>query len=677
MAGVDFERELNDEQRAAALAPDGPVLVIAAAGTGKTRTLTYRVAHLVERGVDPARILLLTFTNRAAREMLERAGRLVGDRVGGIWGGTFHHMANRMLRRHAGRIGWPNDFKILDEDDSRSIVRAVLRDLDLRDKRFPKPEALLSVLGLAVSRDVPPDELVAKRFADTEVRVADVLRVFREYAERKRALNAMDFDDLLAQARRLLQECAPVRQNYQEQFLHVLVDEYQDTNPIQAALVDLLAARHRNLLVVGDDFQSIYSWRGADYRNFLSFPERYPDARTYKLETNYRSVPGVLAVANECIAGNPHQFQKTLRPVRKDPIRPQRIELRDGRQQARFVADEIERLLQKGFPPREIAVLYRAHFHALEMELELQQRAVPFAMTSGLRFFEQAHVKDVCAVLRLAYAPGDELAFVRMLSLLPRVAERGAERIWKNIGARFNPLSTEEGRAVGKQLPEPAREPWARIVEKLAQAVEKPHPSALAGEIVSRFCDAFYREYVSLTFQDAEERMQDLQALIEFTERFPSLGEFLDEVTLLTNVDTGPRPRRGEERQDRVLLSTIHQAKGLEWRAVFVLWLADGLFPAGRALVEDPLAEEERRLFYVAVTRAKDRLYLCAPRMRMGKDYGMQFYSPSRFLEEIPPQLVERRKLAEGGYDPGFGRGWMEYGARGGKRGGGGGRGYY
>lgn len=645
MAGVDFERDLNPEQRAAALAPDGPVLVIAAAGTGKTRTLTYRVAHLVERGVDPQRILLLTFTNRAAREMMERAAKLVGDRVGGIWGGTFHHMANRMLRRHAGRIGWPHDYSILDEDDARSIVRAVVRDLGLKDKMFPSPDVLLSVLGLAVSRDLAPEEVAQAWLAGSDVNWADVARVYAEYAARKRALRAMDFDDLLVNARRLLRECEPVLRDYQERFLHVLVDEYQDTNPIQASLVDLLAGRHGNLLVVGDDFQSIYSWRGADYRHFLRFPERYPNAHVFKLETNYRSLPGILNVANECIAGNPHQFQKTLRAVRTAPDRPWLVELPDGRRQAQYVVEEIARRVAAGTPPREIAVLYRSHFHALEVQLELQQRRIAFAITSGVRFFEQAHVKDVCSLLRLANTPTDPLAFQRLLQLFPRVGEKGAARIWRDLGERFDPLSAEESQTLSRRLPEPARERWSRIADALSET-PRDRPGELAGELMGRFCDSFYREYVTVNFEDAERRMEDLQALTDFTARYATLADMLNEVTLLTNVDTGEVAGRGlAEGDDRVLLSTVHQAKGLEWRVVFVLWMAEGLFPSGRALEEDPAAEEERRLFYVAVTRAKDALYLCAPKMRMGRDHQLKFYSPSRFIVEIPKNLLKRERI--------------------------------
>ncbi|MBU1693872.1 MAG: UvrD-helicase domain-containing protein, partial [Verrucomicrobia bacterium] len=436
MPPIDFEKDLNPEQRAAALAPDGPVLVIAAAGTGKTRTLTYRVAHLVERGVDPRRILLLTFTNRAAREMLDRARQLVGEGVGGLWGGTFHHMANRMLRRHAGALGYELDYTILDRDDARGLVRTAADDLGLLGRHFPKPDVLLSVFSLAANREQPVADVAADWFENHPIEIEDVVRVHQSYVKRKRALNAMDFDDLLVNGLQLFREHSGVLGHYQEHFLHILVDEYQDTNLIQAEWVDRLAGIRRNLLVVGDDFQSIYSWRGADFRNFLTFPKRYPATAVFKLETNYRSVPAILEVANACIAGNPEQFQKTLHAVREDTSKPVLVRLYGGEEQARYILQSLQHLRRSGARMDRIAVLYRAHFHAMELQMELAREKIPYVITSGVRFFEQAHVKDVTSLLRLLVNPGDELAFQRLLALLPKVGRKTAARIWEALGRR-------------------------------------------------------------------------------------------------------------------------------------------------------------------------------------------------------------------------------------------------
>ncbi len=644
---MDLDRALNAEQRAAVLAPDGPALVIAAAGTGKTRTLTWRVAHLVDRGVPPRRILLLTFTNRAAREMLDRARVLVGESVGGIWGGTFHHLANRILRRHAQRIGYGNGYTILDQDDARKLVRGCTRDLGLADKHFPKPEILLSALGLARSRESSPVDVLEARLLGTDAEPADALRVLDAYAARKRALDAMDFDDLLAGALRLLREHPDVGDRYREQFLHVLVDEYQDTNAVQAALVDELAARHRNLFVVGDDFQSIYAWRGADFRQFLTFPKRYADTREFKLETNYRSVPGVLSLANACIAANPEQFQKTLRPVRGDGARPILAELRDGEQQARYVIEQIATLRGEGVPLREMAVLYRAHFHALELQMLLGRERLPFTITSGVRFYEQAHVKDVLALLRLVQNPGDELSFTRLLCLLPRVGERTALRIWKALGGRFAPLHPAAWTELIERLPAAAKGDGAAMAGVFPEA-ETKHLAREPGLIVERFLAGFYRAYALVAFDTGRERVEDLQGMSGYLAGFRSLADFLNEVALQTNLDDR---QRAEDAGEGLTLSTVHQAKGLEWRAVFVLWLNDSLFPSGRALSEggDEAEAEERRLFYVAVTRARDWLFLCCPRARIGRDGSYVPHTPSRFLRETPPALVRRARV---GYGP-------------------------
>ncbi len=639
---IDFESDLNSEQCAAALAPDGPVLVVAAAGTGKTRTLTYRVAHLVERGIETPRILLLTFTNRAAREMLDRARLLAGPGVAGIWGGTFHHFANRLLRRHASRVGYGSDFAILDEDDARAVMRACTADVRKAEPHFPKPEAILDAISLARNRDVPVEAAVLEKFGELAVPPDTLRAAVRDYATRKLRMNAMDFDDLLGQGLRLLETCPDLLVRYQEQFLHVLVDEYQDTNPLQARLIDAVSARHRNLLVVGDDFQSIYAWRGADYRNFLSFPDRYPDAKVFKLETNYRSVPGVLNVANACIAGNPEQFQKTLRAVRPDGPRPVRVDLRDGSQQSRYVIQAIAAMRREGYRLRDMAILYRSHFNAMELQLDLTRNGTPYVITSGVRFFEQAHVKDVLAPLRLAYRPNDELAFVRMLGLFPRTGERTAQKIWAKIGGRFSPQSPADLDKVAKAMPAAARADW----EALAVTMRDVKDATDGGDLAGRFVEAVYRRYATETFDNPDRRLDDVDEMVRYMSRFPTLGDFLSEVALLTNIDTGGERAAAAPEEDHVLLSTVHQAKGLEWPVVFVLWMAEGIFPSGRTINDEASGgvSEERRLFYVATTRAKDHLFLCAPKMRRGRDGEFNYYSPSRFLEEIPSGLLLRER---------------------------------
>ncbi|MDD5678240.1 MAG: ATP-dependent helicase [Kiritimatiellae bacterium] len=641
-APIDFEKSLNAEQLATVTAPDGPLFVLAAAGTGKTRTLVYRVAYLVQKGVDARRILLLTFTNRAAREMLERAQALVGGSVGGLWGGTFHHMANRILRKHAHLLQFGLDFTILDHDDSITLIKGCLSELKLKGKEFPKPEVIMSLLSGAVNRRQAVREAVEQRFETHPVDPDEVLRVLELYQKKKRAQNAMDFDDLLINGLRLFQEHADVLAHYQEQFLYVLVDEYQDTNPIQADWVDLIAKRNRNLLVVGDDFQSIYAWRGADYRNIMTFPERYPDTRTFKLETNYRSVPEILQVANRCIAGNPRQFQKILRATRTAYHKPVLAILRDGGHQARYVVEQVQRLRREGNAWRDMVVLYRAHYHAMELQMELARERIPYTVTSGVRFFEQAHIKDACSFLRILHNPGDELAFTRLMALLPGVGNKTAEKIWRTLGGRFDTRDAAQRQALHDSLPEAAQAAWktiAPILEKYETEL-KEDPA----EIIFQFNKAFYDQYTLDTFDDYERRQEDLQEVMNFISDFESTEEFLNEVALVTNLDA-ETDRMDGITKDSLRLSTVHQAKGLEWNVVFVLWAADGMFPSSRAMTESGDDEEERRLFYVAVTRAKDELLLCAPAVRRAPDGGAQFFSPSRFITEIPPDCLRQEQV--------------------------------
>lgn len=640
MPKIDFEKSLNKEQFAAVTAPDGHLLVLAAAGTGKTRTLVYRVAYLVEQGVTPGRILLLTFTNRAAREMLERARGLVGIGVGGVWGGTFHHMANRILRRHAGLIGFGADYTILDRDDSRTLISNCVKERNLESKEFPKPDVLLGLSGSSANTQTPLEEVVENRFVDFLVDIEDIIRVLKAYEKAKRKLGAMDFDDLLVNCFKLFKEKKEILAIYQEQFLHVLVDEYQDTNTIQAKLVDRIAEKNRNLLVVGDDFQSIYSWRGADFMNIISFPDRYTDTRTYMLETNYRSVPEILDVANACIAGNPKQFQKTMRPTRKPYRKPLVSKSRDGEEQARYVLDRIRKLCRDGYKLSDIAVLYRAHYHAMELQMVLTRERIPYVITSGVRFFEQAHIKDVCSVLRILENPEDEMAFTRLLVLLPGVGTRTAAKIWKQLGGKFDAQDAALRKRLKENLRPAARARWNEI-EPLLTAYRNENLDEDGGEVIHRFLKSFYEQYAVNTYENYEHRVDDIRELILYMGRFESVEQFLSDVALLTNLDAEIE-NLSSTGQDALRLTTVHQAKGMEWAAVILLWVTDGMFPSARSLKESPEGEsEERRLFYVAVTRAKDELIMCMPEVRRTRDGGVMYCSPSRFIEELPSGLVQ------------------------------------
>ena len=424
---IDFAAELNPQQLAAVTAPPGPALVIAGAGSGKTRTLTYRVAYLLENGIPTSGILLLTFTNKAAREMLDRVANLRPNDITGLWGGTFHSIGNRILRRHAEAAGFAPGFSIMDREDQQDMLDGVIANLgiDPKDKRFPKGEVLADVFSFAINTGRSIDQVLVEKYPHFLEFSEPVAKAQQRYEERKKAANSMDFDDLLEKTLMLLKSRPEIAEHYQRQFQFVLVDEYQDTNRIQADFIDILAARHRNVMVVGDDAQSIYSWRGANFKNILEFPKRYPGATVYKIETNYRSVPDILEVANAAIAANVEQFPKELVSSREAaPTKPALVPLGDSNQQALFVAQRVLDLREEGLDLNEIAVLYRAHYHSMEVQMELTRHGIPFQITSGLRFFEQAHIKDVAAFLKYVVNPWDEVAFKRMARLLPGMGAR-------------------------------------------------------------------------------------------------------------------------------------------------------------------------------------------------------------------------------------------------------------
>lgn len=638
--GLDFKKDLNGEQYAAVTAPDGPLLALAAAGTGKTRTLVYRVACLVERGIATDRILLMTFTNRAAAEMLERARSLVGAEIGGVWAGTFHHMCNRILRRHAQHIGFKSDFPILDRDDSKTLMGDCIKELGYKGREFPKRNVILSIAGTAANTETSEEDVVRGWFDDDFTDISAVLKVLKMYREKKLELGAMDFDDLLINGLRLFRENPRVAEKYSTQFQHVLVDEYQDTNIIQSQLVDRLAAKHRNVLVVGDDFQSIYSWRGANFLNIMTFSERYPDAVTYMLETNYRSTPEILSVANACIAGNPHQFQKVLRPTRPAGAKPRVVKLRDGETQAQYVVERVHALRREGCSLDDIAILYRAHYHAMELQILLAREGLPYIITSGVRFFEQAHIKDVCSLLKIMESPHDEMAFNRLLQLLPGIGVKTAQKIWQKMGRQFNARNAENRKQLSGLLPNTAFEAWKSIDEVMGFYDEENFFED-PGKTVYKFVQAFYHQYAVNSFENAQRRLDDIQELILFSNRYGDVKEFLADMSLLTNVDK-EYTQSAQSREDALVLSTIHQAKGLEWGAVIILWATEGMFPSSRALERgDEGDAEERRLFYVAVTRAKNELCIIVPEVRRSRDGGVFYCMPSRFVEEIPVELVQ------------------------------------
>jgi DNA helicase-2/ATP-dependent DNA helicase PcrA len=649
---IDYAAELNEQQLAAVTAEPGPQLIIAGAGSGKTRTLTYRVAYLLENGIDPRNILLLTFTNKAARQMLDRVANLLPIDASGIWGGTFHSVGNRMLRRHGSALGYNSGFTIMDREDQKDLINTVVASagIDPKEIRFPKGDVLAEIFSFVVNTETPMEELLAEKFPYFLPLLEKITDVHARYEKKKKATNSVDFDDLLEKTLSMLQQHESIATFYRRQFQFILVDEYQDTNKIQADFIDLLARDHRNVMVVGDDAQSIYSWRGANFQNILEFPKRYPDAKVFKIEMNYRSVPEVLEVANAAIAANVDQFQKNLQPTRESAAaKPAVVALNDGGEQAQFIAQRILELRDEDVDLNEIAVLYRAHYHALELQLELSRRGIPYQITSGIRFFEQAHIKDVISFIRFVANPRDEVAFKRMVKLLPGIGNRSAENLWnawdKSLNARGEITSWSE-RLQTMNVSVKSKKHWAQLTHTLDEIAPGGQPNP-PSEMINSVVEAIYDDYAKVNFTNYELRREDLNQLAAFSQQFKDVNEFLSQLALISNVDAEAAPNQTGDKE-AVNLSTVHQAKGLEFHTVFVIWLTDGMFPSSRSLDTREALEEERRLFYVAITRAKDELYLTYPHMRLTGGYGDVFQRPSRFLKEIPNKLVEDWQVQRG-----------------------------
>jgi len=622
---IDYRKDLNEQQLEVVMAGEGPLLVIAGAGSGKTRTLTYRVARLLEAGVAPQQILLLTFTNKAAREMLRRVETLLPDLDRRVTGGTFHHVGNLVLRRTAKLVGHEPNFTILDREDARDLMDDMAATVRVVDefRRFPKGDVLLEILSFARNTGLSVQRVIAQKYP-VFLEIGDlILQTCNRYATRKRDLNLMDFDDLLVHWHEVLSKHEEVRETQRRLWRYVLVDEYQDTNTLQSGIVEKITGERGNLMVVGDDSQSIYSFRGANFENIIEFPKRHPGCKVYKLEVNYRSTPEILNLANSSIRNNSRQFEKTLRAVRPSGVTPEVVAAGNAGEQAQFVAQQILHLQDEGFEFNDMAVLYRAHYHSMELQMELTRLQIPFVVRSGLRFFEQAHIKDVASYLKVAANGKDELAWKRILKLVPKVGKATAEKVWRFI-------EQDKFGDVKDAIPKAARKGWEDLVilvGRLRGLTKSP------AQMIHAVLDNGYEGYLQSNFGNSSARTDDVRRLADFALRYADVDEFLSELALTSGI-TGQDALAEEEPGEAVVLSTVHQAKGLEWRAVFAIWLVEGKFPDARAIKEEG-EEEERRLFYVAATRARDRLTFVYPCVADERFLTSVIQRPSRFLKEL------------------------------------------
>ena len=635
---IDFAKELNQEQLEVVQHGDGPCLVLAGAGSGKTRVITYRVAYLLEQGISPEQILLVTFTNKAADEMIARMQKLTGSSNRLPWAGTFHHIAYRILRIYAPVLGYKNNFTVLDSDDSETILKLCAKPFksDTGRNKFPSARVLQSIISFARNSESTIEQVLDLKYPQWFIFLDAIKSVAQEYELKKKEAHAMDFDDLLVNFSALLNQ-EHILQKYAQQFKYILVDEYQDTNKIQSSIIRKLASVHKNVLVVGDDAQSIYSFRAADIANILDFEKEYPSAKVFKLETNYRSSQEILQVANDVIANNVRQYKKELKTITVGGQKPSLHPQMDQSGEAEFVTSKILEFLDKGVPAHEIAVLFRASHHSQLLEMELVKAGIAYDYRGGLRFFERAHVKDVLAYLRILNNLTDTAAWMRVLMHEEGIGPAAATKI---VDALKQITNIEEVKIAGEKiLGEKARQGWYNFV-RIWEGMLENGKQNIAG-LIDTILKSPYKEYVEAEYIDSRERLEDIKQIQVFASQYANLEEFLAEASLQEGF--GNKNTARSEKGGKIVLSTIHQAKGLEWSVVFIINLASGAFPSDRSLQEENGLEEERRLLYIAITRAKQYLFLSYPMAAGG--WGDSMSGPSLFLGEISSDFLDDHSL--------------------------------
>ncbi|MDD4295302.1 MAG: ATP-dependent helicase [Candidatus Omnitrophica bacterium] len=631
---IDYEDNLNPQQLNVVKNSDGPCLVLAGAGSGKTRVLIYRLAYLLEHGIPQSEILLVTFTNKAAIEMLHRAESLVKSTLSSLWAGTFHHIGNIILRKEAHFLGYTSAFSIIDQDDSLSYIAESIEDLGILQKgtMFPKKDIISKIWSLSVNTQKSVEKVIEEFMPQVEEYTTQIKQVILRYKNKKKDANTMDFCDLLNNWLKLLR-IPEILNKYANMFKYILVDEYQDTNNLQFEILKALSSVNSNLLAVGDDAQSIYSFRAADISNILDFSKNFENTKIFKLETNYRSSPQILNMANNIIRNNVKQFPKTLHAVKPDNETPAIIKTKDIYQQAHFIAQRVLEFLHNGQSLKDIAVLFRSRFQAIELEVELLKRNIPYLVRGGVRFFEQAHIKDVLSYMRFVSNEKDEISFKRAVGLHKGIGRGYSAKLWKKIQTSNNLPEIKQS------LPKRAQEGFSSFLTIYNNLKNTETPQDAIKAVLSS-----YKEYCYLNFENPDERIQDIEELSKLAQQYASITAFLTEFNAYEEFK-GETLLSASEQNEVLVLSTIHQSKGLEWNTVFIIGFNEYDFPHPKALAESDNLEEERRLFYVAVTRAKNILYITYPETKFTFKNGVILVRPSMFFYELPEHTYEEWQL--------------------------------
>ncbi|RAP29548.1 hypothetical protein DID76_03945 [Candidatus Marinamargulisbacteria bacterium SCGC AG-414-C22] len=627
------KKDLNDQQAEAVFFGDGPLLLIAGAGSGKTKTLVHRVARLIHDGVAPEQILLLTFTRKAAEEMLTRAANILDDRCANVSGGTFHAFAHLALRKYASYIGFDPEFTIMDRGDSEDLIQRIRKEKGLAqgDKRFPKKGTITSVIGKAINTNKSIEHVLGADYPQFLPFTEEIQQIAIAYEHQKRDMHVMDYDDLLVKLVELLTKNPDIQQKFRAFYRYILVDEYQDTNSIQANLIKSLINDQQNIMVVGDDSQSIYSFRGAHFENIMQFPTLFPAAKIIKLEQNYRSTQPILKLTNAVIERARNKFTKHLFSTNESNIKPKLIETDSDNEQSSFISKKILELREEGIPLSKIAILMRSGWHSNDLELELKSANIPFVKMGGFKFIETSHIKDVVCYFRVLYNPSDIISWNRLLLMFEGCGPGAAKKITDDIKQNKQDLSLV--------LPKHINKKYTKQLQTLLQFICTPNLKQAAPKDILSIIYKVYAEQFKLKYDDFQKRQSDLDSFEGICERFESLEKLLTEMSLdpptESQVDTIP----GDNEDEKLCLSTIHSAKGLEWHTVFLLSAVDGYLPSFQSLGDLGQLEEERRLMYVALTRAEQELFIMKPNLDLSKSNyyrfsGMQFSKLSRFLDD-------------------------------------------